>query len=280
LACWEFSTALLPFSLFAVFALYERKNVKQLIETYHAAAGETCSIGYPLADAKQRKCVSPTMIESGKAGRQMDRSNAMIRWAAKVPQWKIRRLYETDARGIIDDERIDEVGWALWERCDSILTVTAAHHGLVRCLACGNDIERQQNPPADESIICGACGWQISWQTYHQSYRGKQLFGANAVDVFKAYHQAFPQAQGASARMLLIDQLIHAFHVALTEIGRPAAANLIEGSLAEVIQFLDTLTSSGASATGVGASQPAWRRTLASAPWAQQFINRDTDSEG
>ncbi len=210
----------------------------------------------------------------------MDRSNQAIRWAAKVPQWKIRRLYEADASGIIDDDRIDEVGWALWDRCDSILTVTAAHHGLVRCPSCGSDIERQQNQSADERVVCGACGWQIAWATYHQSYRGKQLFGANAVDIFKAYHQAFPQAQSPSAKMLLIDQLIHAFHVSIAEIGRPVAANLIEGSLAENIRFLDALTHSGTSATGVGDSQPAWRRTLDSAPWAQHFIARNPNPEG
>jgi hypothetical protein len=208
----------------------------------------------------------------------MDRGNGTIRWAAKVPQWKIRRLYETDARGIIDDERIDEVGWALWERCDSILTVTAAHYGRVRCPACGADIERQQQS-ANERVICGACDWQIDWATYHQSYRGKQLFGANALDIFKAYHQAFPQALAPGAKMQLIDQVIHAIHTSLTEIGRPAAANLIEGSLGEVISFLDVLTNSGASATGLGDSQPAWRRTLAAAPWSHLFISSDEDTK-
>jgi hypothetical protein len=208
----------------------------------------------------------------------MDHGNGTIRWAGKVPQWKIRRLYETDARGIVDADRIDELGWALWDRCDSILTVTAAHYGHVRCPECGSDIERQQPPPADECVICAVCSWQIAWKTYHQSYRGKQLFGANAVDVFKAYHQAFPQAATPSAKMLLIDQLIHAFHISLTEIGRPVAANLIEGSLREVIHFLDALTHNEASAAGMGDSQAAWRRTLAAAPWAQQFIAKDTEA--
>ena len=209
----------------------------------------------------------------------MNHSNQAIRWAGKVPQWKIRRLYETDARGIIDADRIDEVGWALWDRCDSILTVTAAHYGHVRCPACGSDIGRQQPPPDDEHVICAACNWQIAWKTYHQSYRGKQLFGANAVDVFRAYHQAFPQASTSSAKMLLIDQLIHAFHLGLTDIGRPAAANLIEGSLREVIQFLDALTNNGASAAGVGDSKEAWRRTLAAASWSHQFIANDTEAK-
>lgn len=205
--------------------------------------------------------------------------NGKIQWAPKVPQRKIRRLYATDAQGIIDDDQINEVGWALWERCDSILTVTAAHHGHIRCLSCGALIVRQSPWSADEDVICGACSWQMPWITFHQTYRGKQLFGANAVEVFKSYHEAFPQAQTAKAKMLYIDQLIHAFHVSLTEIGRPAAANLIEGSLGEVIRFLDALTVGSESAAGVGDSQAAWRQTLAAAPWSQIFLGHDTDED-
>lgn len=199
------------------------------------------------------------------------------RWAPKVPQAKIRRLYTTDAQGIIDEELIDEVGWALWERCDSILTVTAAHNGQVCCPACSTLIERQQPWSADERVSCEACGWQIAWATYHQTYRGKQLFGANAVEVFVEFHQAWRQAQPAKAKMLLIDQLIHAFHAGLADVGRPAAANLIEGSLAEVIQFLDTLTNSGTSAAGMADSRQEWKRMLAAASWSQLFIHTDDD---
>lgn len=209
----------------------------------------------------------------------MERSNTPIRWAAKLPQWQLRRLYEADARGIVDDEQIDAVGWALWQRCDSILAVTAAHHGRVRCPTCSVVIERQNPWSAGERVICAACGWQIAWADYHRSYRGKQLFGANATDVFKAYHQAFPQAQPAGAKMLLIDQLIHAFHVSLTEVGRPAAANLIEGTLAEVIGFLDGLTNNGTSGAGVGESRAAWRQTLGAAPWSEQFIEPEHSND-
>ena len=209
----------------------------------------------------------------------MIHSDGKIRWASKVPQWKIRRLYETDAQGIIDDTLIDEVGWALWDRCDSILTVTTAHYGHVRCPSCQTVIERRNPWSADELVTCAACGWSIPWATYHRTYRGKQLFGANAIDVFTAYHQAFPIAQTAKAKMLLIDQLIHAFHVGLQELGRPVAANLIEGSLTEVIRFLNALTSGGASAVGIGDSRDAWHRTLASASWSAHFIGSDAGSE-
>ncbi|MBN1430170.1 MAG: hypothetical protein JXB07_17505 [Anaerolineae bacterium] len=207
----------------------------------------------------------------------MTHTDQKIRWAPRVSQSKIRRLYETDAQGIIDEGQIDDVGWALWSRCDSILTVTAAHNGHVRCPACDTSIERQNTRETDEQVTCPACGWSMAWEVYHRSYRGKQLFGANAVDAFQVYHQAFPLAQTARAKMLLIDQLIHAFHISLQTVGRPAAANLIEGSLLDIIGFLDGLTSAGTSAAGIGDAREAWHSTLAAAEWYTSLTGTDSE---
>ena len=200
-------------------------------------------------------------------------------WAPKVPRSKISRLYATDAQGIIDTDQIDEVGWALWQRCESILLVTAAHYGSVHCPVCGTVTARTNPWSADEIIQCSRCDWCIPWATYHRSYQGKQLFGANAVDIFKAYHQSFPVEQTPNRKMLLIDQLIHAFHVGIQETGRPVAANLIQGSLGEVIRFLDGLTSGEGSATGIRDSQEAWRRTLIEAEWTRPFIEGEAETE-
>ena len=206
--------------------------------------------------------------------------SAIPHWASKVPQFKIRLLYERDAQGILDLDLIDEVGWVLWERCDSILTVTAAHNGHIPCPRCGTVIERQKPWPEDETVACATCGWHILWAAYHQSYQGKQLFGANAVDVFESYHKAFPRAQTAQEKMVLIDQLIHAFHMNLkADIGRPVATNLIEGKLRDVIHFLNKLSGSDTSATGIGDSGTAWKKTLSTADWSQAFIDRNDCSE-
>jgi predicted RNA-binding Zn-ribbon protein involved in translation (DUF1610 family) len=200
-------------------------------------------------------------------------------WARKVSQAEIRLLYERDAQGIIDLVLIDEVGWALWERCDSILIVTAAHNGHVLCPFCGTGIERQNPWSADETVECAKCGWHILWATYHQSYRSKQLFGANAMGIFETYHKVFPRAQTAQEKMILIDQLIHAFHIGLKEIGRPVVANLIEGSLNDVIHFLDKLTSDDTSATGIGDSRTVWKQTLVTANWSQPFVENNDNPE-
>jgi hypothetical protein len=202
----------------------------------------------------------------------MNRADGKIRWASKVPQPKIRRLYETDAKGIIDDDLINDVGWALWERCDSILTVTEAHYGRVRCPSCETIIERRDRGADNEIVKCEKCDWQIKWTDYHHTYRHQQLFGANAVEVFQKYHTVFPQARSAKEKMVLIDQLIHEFHVGLKEFGRPVAANLIQGKLYEVIRFLDELTYGDESAAEVSHSRDSWRRKLLSASWAKPFI--------
>lgn len=219
-------------------------------------------------------------------------------WAPKIHQAKLKRLYISDALGIIDEELLNEVGWALWSRCDSILVVTKSHYGRVVCPSCGTAIEHPDAslPPTrvdeikehitpwneDDMLICGNCNWHVTWKAYHQTYRGKQLFGGNAVAYFAAYHIAYPQATTPKDKMLLIDQLIHSFHTGLTELGRPVGANLINGSLKEVIFFLDGLTNGPESATGLGNSQQVWRRNLESISWAQQFISssqeRDVDS--
>jgi hypothetical protein len=204
-------------------------------------------------------------------------------WAPKVPRSKIQRLYTSDAQGALDEELLDEVGWALWSRCDSILSATAAHYGRVTCPTCGaliqhpsaivDNAEEHPGPWQDEDLLrCPACAWQLEWKAYHQTYRGKQLFGANALPFFQAYHQAFPRAAQANAKMLLIDQLIHAFHIGLTELGRPVGANLIEGTLKEVIGFLDALTNGPQSAAGLGGSRDAWRQNIEGVRWAQPFL--------
>ncbi|MGI6704943.1 MAG: hypothetical protein ACOX6S_01330 [Clostridia bacterium] len=38
-------------------------------------------------------------------------------WAPKVNPNKIRRLYQQDAKGILDDELLDDVGYSLYGSC-------------------------------------------------------------------------------------------------------------------------------------------------------------------
>ena len=123
-----------------------------------------------------------------------------IRWSPKLRPEKLQRLYETDARGIVDEELIDEVGYTLYSRCDSILTVTEAFAGRLKCPGCGFVSERETGTGgAAERLHCPECGWEASWHEYHKSWQHRQLWGGNAVPVFQEFVRRFPDGHHSPA---------------------------------------------------------------------------------
>jgi predicted RNA-binding Zn-ribbon protein involved in translation (DUF1610 family) len=184
-----------------------------------------------------------------------------IRWAPKLRPEKLFRLYQTDARGILDEELIDEVAYALYSRCESILTITEAFAGRLKCPGCGFLIHRQTSGGCDEMMHCPECAWQATWTEYHQTWQNRQLWGGNAVEAFQEYVRCLPSANGPREKMILIDQLIHAHHVDLRRqtYNRPAAANLIEGGMKKVIEFLDSLSYGENSSPGLPETHAAWQ---------------------
>jgi DNA-directed RNA polymerase subunit RPC12/RpoP len=206
-----------------------------------------------------------------------------VRWAPKVRQDWIGRLYQSDADGLLDSELLEKVGMALFARCESILEVTEAHiHGRIKCPRCGMVILRKG---WYEILECG-CGFTMPWVDYHRTYKGKQLFGANAVPLFQQFVEKYPSIKEDHERMMCIDRLIHGFHSILMmakaqgielpadadcKEGRPVAANLIEGNLRDVVRFLDHLSTSP--------SWYQWRARLKALSWSGPFIEDDSDSE-
>jgi hypothetical protein len=167
------------------------------------------------------------------------------RWYPRVPQHKVRLLYEDDAQGILDEDLLQDVGFALYQRCRSILIATEAHEGRATCPRCRGKIPHDWDRAA--VITCPDCGWETTWDAYLKTYQDKHLHGGGAVLVFRAYVEEYPRAESPRARWLLVDRLIHAFHHAyVSELAptptRPAACNLIEGKWDEVEAFLSSLT--------------------------------------
>ena len=91
-------------------------------------------------------------------------SSADIRWAPRVPQEMIRRLYELDAQGIYDEELLTEVGWRLKARCESFIAAVEASKGRAPCPKCGAVIAHTSQP--EEILVCPACGWSLPWKEY------------------------------------------------------------------------------------------------------------------
>ena len=135
-------------------------------------------------------------------------------------------------------------------------------------------------------------GWAASWADYSSSYRRRQLNPGGAVDYFHAFVDAYPRCRTARDKMVAVDQLIHSFHYSLradpTLPTRPAAVNLIEGRLTDIVPFLDAL-SQGVSALALAdperaATRRRWQAEMARwtgeyATWAD-FVPRDTAADG
>ncbi|HEY3340809.1 MAG TPA: hypothetical protein VGK81_02280 [Anaerolineae bacterium] len=192
-------------------------------------------------------------------------------WAGRVKQHMIRQLYENDAQGILDEELINEVGLGLLLRCQSILAATEAHAGRAACPRCAAIIEHHWNKTA--VMTCPQCGWQTTWGAYFKTYQDKQLVGGGAVDAFKSFNEYYPHANTYREKMLLIDQLLHAFHWELTQqYSRPAACNLIGGKLSEVVQLLDTLTYGDGSTPESRQEYEAWVAKADKTDWIRATL--------
>ena len=188
--------------------------------------------------------------------------NVLPRWAPRVTQREVRRLYETDARGIYDETLINDVGYGLLARCQSFIEAVEATRGKVRCPSCRSIIRHHGDKATP--LHCG-CGWSLTWGAYFKTIQHKQLSGAEPVlDQFRAFVRSFPVAKTPQARMLLIDRLIHGFHWYLKtgKPTRPVAVNLIKGRLREVVAFLDTLTVGEKSTPGLADTYAAWDQKI------------------
>jgi len=171
---------------------------------------------------------------------------ATLRWAPRVPLNLIRRLYQSDARGLRDEELLEEVGIALYARCESILRLTDAYiRGLVICPACGGKIQiavegRHRNRTM--AVRCNACGWETTWLAFKHAFDDKRLHAGNAGPVFREYMGRYPHTKTPAEKMRLIDWLLHEFHKirGRGESGL-AASNLLEGNWQQVLAFLDEL---------------------------------------
>jgi hypothetical protein len=194
-----------------------------------------------------------------------------IRWAPRVPRHKIRRLYAADARGIVDEQLIDEVAFAFLARCESILEATGAHRGRVRCQGCG-EIVKRTDWGKEQVIRCPACGWEVTWGDYFRTIQHKQLHAGGAAAVFEEYARRLPAARDPREKMVLIDWLVHQCHRGEEGPTRPVAQNLIAGRRNELVEFLDELAYGPRGTPGTRRVREAWRQRTREAfqRWGQE----------
>jgi len=172
----------------------------------------------------------------------MERKTERISWSPRIRPVLIKRLYDSDALGLQDDDLCNDVGVRLYSRCQTVLMVS---RNEVTCPRCDTIFKIDTSSP-EAVTVCPSegCGWQTTGNEYHQSWSKKRIWGANALPAFEKFYSQYSSALPYKEKMLLIDGLIHSFHWSLQENlpARSAANNLIEGEHDQVIEFLDTLT--------------------------------------
>ncbi|MFQ5697121.1 MAG: hypothetical protein ACE5IL_02420 [Myxococcota bacterium] len=169
-------------------------------------------------------------------------------------------------RGAIDEELIDDVGFSLLARCESVLAATEAGRGRAGCPRCGLVVKHV--PWRNEILECRGCGWRCRWQAYRKTIRYKHLFAGGMKPFLEEFVRDFRRAGTHSDRFIAIDTLIHRYHWEnLGKASRPGACCLIEGKLKDIMPFLDALSYGESIPEEVRATRERWREEWRRSRW-------------
>ena len=161
-----------------------------------------------------------------------------FRWPIKLDVNKLRQLYLMDAKGIKDEELADEIGIILYQRCKyGKEDMELMNRYVIRCHNCNQIVEGR------EDFRECTCGFQYSYREYRRSYRRNNMPSGSAAKVFNEYIQNWEHTKDYSSKLILIDQLIHEFHLSLISGAphRPVAMNFMDGTREKVEKIINEL---------------------------------------
>ncbi len=172
-----------------------------------------------------------------KASPRTGKNLNQCRWPAMVSRQSLKRLYENDAKGMTDEALLNDIGFTMYVRCLEARDIYGLMEiGKVKCLHCGNVLDY-----AD--IMECYCGQQYTYKEYRQSYRANNMPRGEASGIFDKFIGDWEKAKENAAKMRLIDNLIHEFHIssiAGTK-NRPVGVNLIQGTKEQVTALIEEL---------------------------------------
>ncbi len=183
-------------------------------------------------------------------------------WAPRLRKRLIARFYESSGKGLVDDELIDEVGYSLLVRAESILAATDAVSGRAPCAACGATVEHER-----QWLECAECDWRCPWEAYRKTIKYKHLFAGRMKSQLEEFVRSFSVARSPRQRLILIDTLIHQYH---GKSGRPGVCSIIEGKLSNIMSFLDGLSYGDQAPPEVETTRDEWREKWYSHPWKER----------
>jgi hypothetical protein len=188
-------------------------------------------------------------------------------WAKKVARRDIQRLYQSDAQGMLDEELLEEISAKIYMRvCDMFEVMDAQTHGRVKCRACGAPIPqpfRMGSYGKTLLLRCEKCSWQVTCGEFFESYTRERMLPGSVPQIFQGFLDRWPKARSPQQKMLLIDWLIHEFHINDGIPGRPVGENIIQGSKEQVSELIRSLACGPESLPGLTTSQE----------WLERFNN-------
>jgi DNA-directed RNA polymerase subunit RPC12/RpoP len=168
----------------------------------------------------------------------------VYRWSPVVQREKLKRLYESDVKGMLDGELLDDIGCTIYARClqareERVLMDT----GKVKCHNCSKILEY------DPGLIACDCGYQYLYKEYRRSFRTNNMPTGGAAHIFNRFIDEWPRMRSEAEKLRLIDWLIHEFHINLLSgaKGRFVGINLIQGTKAQVKELILNLAYGDAS---------------------------------
>ncbi len=186
-------------------------------------------------------------------------------WAKRVRRADIRRLYESDARGLLDEDLLEKLSFQIYERISDMVEILQAQTtGVVKCRSCGwvlTDRFRMGADHKSRSLRCSQCGWLVTCGEYFDSYNGKRLLPGSVPEVFLGFLTRWPTARSVQEKMILLDWLIHEFHTCQGIPGRPVAENVIQGTAEQVSDLILELAYGQLSTPGL-CSTEEWTATF------------------
>jgi hypothetical protein len=165
------------------------------------------------------------------------------KWAEKVSRNKLVKLYQEEAKGFLDEDLLNEIGYTFYTRCRQARdTRQRLDKGELICHYCGT----VHKAVSYTALVACPCGFYYTYREYRRNCNANNVPGGRATEIFNAFTDNWLLCKSASEKMLLIDRLVHECHVsAMTGVkGRSVCMNLIEGTLSQIKNMLEMLAGS------------------------------------
>jgi len=176
-----------------------------------------------------------------------DKFNRFV-WGKMVNRGDLLKLYQDEAKGLLDEELLDEVGYTLYARCVQAKQARELmEKSRILCLHCGAVLDADcikvagYTPFSKDNLpIHCDCGYSYTYREYRRSCNAANMPGGRAAPIFERFAQKWPGCRDGAQKMMLIDWLIHECHVTLMsgEKGRSVCVNLIEGSKKQISDLI------------------------------------------